>query len=584
MKKAISILVTLALTASLAACGGKTQPTDKNTESPTTTTTETPSTEPTKKEKAVLTSLMEMNDGWVRNFNPFISSAYQFVQGFMYEPLVVFDSYNNNKEHMWLAEDIITEPDYKTLTVKVRKGVKWSDGKDLTAKDVAFSFTYSKDHPEIDRNGDWGENGKIKSVEIVDDYTVKIVMREVNRFHRNTVFFQKWIVPEHIFSSISDPATYVLENPVVTGAFSEVVSFEPEMVVLGRNPNYWQGDKLQVDELRVPQYNGNDAGLVLLQSGEVDWAHLFIPDAETNYVQGDPHRKFWYGVNDGVRLAFNYMTPNKDNLKAFNNVDFKRAVSLAVDRETIIDSAVYGYLSRVVPTNTGLPPALWGYRDAEADEEMAKYTKFDIEQAKQILANAGFKDVDGDGFVENPDGTKISFDIISPAGWTDWNDGAAIAAQGLQKAGINARAKAIDLSLVIETWATGNHDVLYGGYGTSADIWKFYFDTIGDQSRVKTSTWWSICQTNYVNDELSALIAKMPSASDAELKEITSKIEQFFAKNMINIPILYNGNWFVYNDSRFTGWATEDNPMFNPANCNHDSKLLQLMNLQPVQK
>ena len=409
-------------------------------------------------------------------------------------------------------------------------------------------------------------------------------MKAANRFARNTVFYQKWMVPEHIFSKVTDPATFVLQDPVVTGAFSVVKSFAPEMVVLDRNPSYWQKDKLQVDELRIPQYNGNDGALALLQSGTIDWAHIFIPDAEKNYVQGDAHRKFWYGVNDSVRLAFNYMTPNKDNLKAFNNADFKRAISMAVDRSTIIDSAVYGYLSKEIPTNTGLPPALFGNKDATAQAEMEKYTKFNLEEAKALLAKAGFKDKNGDGFVENPDGTKIAFEILSPAGWTDWNDGAAIAAQGLQKAGINAKAKATDLSLITDTWKTGNHDVLYTAYGSSSDIWKYYFDTIGDTTRVKTSTWWSICQTNYVNKELSDLIAKMPSASDAQLKEITSKVEQFFAQNMINVPILHNGNWFVYNDSRFTGWATKDDPKFNPANCNHDSKLLQLMDLVPVQK
>lgn len=580
MKKAISLILSLAMMVTLTACGSsKTNGESSTADKPSTETTtgDTGTSKPT-----ILTALMDTNDGWVRNFSPFVNNTYQFVQGFMFEPLVVFDSYNNNQEHMWLAEDIISEPDNKTLTVKVRKDVKWSDGTPLTAKDVAFTYTYSKDHPEIDRNGDWGENGKIEDVKIVDDYTVQIIMKEANRFHRTSVFFQRYIVPEHIWSKVSDPSTYVYEDPVVTGPFSVVKSFTPEMVVLGRNPGYWQADQLKVDELHVPQFNGNDAALTLLQTGNVDWAHIMIPDADKNYVQGDSNRKYWYGTNDSVRLSFNYMTPNADNLKAFNNVDFRRAVSLAVDRKGIIDSAVYGYLKPEVPTNTGLPPALFEYKNDAAQAEMDKYTTYDLDAAKALLDKAGFKDTNGDGWVENSDGTPIKFEILSPAGWTDWNDGATICAEGLRNVGINATAKAEELSLIIESWKTGNHDMLYGGYGTSPNIWKYYFDTIGDQSRVKTSTWWSICQTNYVNDEMTALIDKMPSANEEELKDIVAKVEQHFANNMVNVPILHNGNWFVYNTSRFTGWATDENPVCQPALCVHDSKLLQLMLLEPV--
>ena len=89
---------------------------------------------------------------------------------------------------------------------------------------------------------------------------------------------------------------------------------------------------------------------------------------------------------------------------------------------------------------------------------------------------------------------------------------------------------------------------------------------------------------NYANDQMTALIASMPTAKDADLKSITAKIEQHFATNMINVPLFYNGNWFVYNTSRFTGWATEGNVVCNPANVQHDSKLLQLMLLKPVRK
>ena len=75
----------------------------------------------------------------------------------------------------------------------------------------------------------------------------------------------------------------------------------------------------------------------------------------------------------------------------------------------------------------------------------------------------------------------------------------------------------------------------------------------------------------------------LDKASDEELVEITSYIERYFTENMINVPILYNGNWFVYNTSRFTGWSTAEDPYCQPALSVHDMKVYHLMNLEPVQ-
>ncbi len=531
---------------------------------------------------AALTILQESSQGWVRNFNPY-NKPTQFIQGFMYEPLVIFDANNGGKETMWLAEDIKSESDNKTLIVKLRKDVKWSDGEAFNADDVVFTYTYSKDKPEIDTTGNWhGDSPKLQSVEKVDDYTVKFVMSKPNVFSRKDIFYQAWMVPEHVFSKISDPATAVIDNPVVTGSFSEVKDYTPEMVVLGRNPNFWKADDLKVDELRIPQFDGNDAALALLEEGNVDWAYIMIPDIENTYVKGDAHKKYWYGRNDAIRLSFNYMTKNENNKKAFNSVDFRRAVSLATDRNTINKSAAFGYLSDEIPTVTGLPPMLSGYINKDAKALSDPYTKFDLTEAGKILDKAGFVDKDGDKFRDNPDGTPIKFDIISPAGWSDWNAGAQIVAENLQKVGINATNAPKELGVVTEAWGTGDFDMLYTAYGQNTNIWKYYFDTIGDQSRFLTSTWWSTCQNNYKNDEMTALIEELPVADEKRQAEIVEKIEKFFAENMISVPVLFNGKWNIYNDSRFTGWTTEEGKGPDPSNCIHDSKVLQLMELEPV--
>ncbi len=574
LKKALKFILCAGLSlAILAGCSSSSSETTQST-----TTEDAPK---------ALTVLFDQTDGWVNNFSPLTSGAYQFVQGFMYEPLIIFDAYKNNEETMWLAEDIISHEDNKTLTIHVREGVLWSDGETFNADDVVFSFTYSQDHPEIDKTGDWdreGVEGKIESVTKIDDYTVEIVMKEENRFHRNTIFTNKWMIPEHIWSQIEDPSTHIYDvaEPVVTGAFSTVKSFAPEMIVLSRNENYWKGDELTVDELRAPQFNSNDAALSLLQTGSVDWAHIFIPNIEETYVQDNVNNKYWYGSNDGVRLSMNYMTTNEGNLEAFNDPDFKRALSMAVDRTAIIDSAVYGYLDDTVPPNTGLPPALLGYADETAQAEMEKYTEYNLDAAKALLAEAGYVDTNGDGFVETPTGKEIVFDIVSPAGWTDWNDGAVISAEGMKAIGVNATAKATELSMVTQLWASGEWDMLYTANGQAGDVYKFYFDTIADSTRALTDTWWSVCQTNYINEEINELIAQLPTAqTEEEVLAITSQVEQHFAENMINIPVLYNGNWFVYSDARFTGWSTSVETGF-PALTLHDSKILRLLELEPV--
>lgn len=527
-----------------------------------------------------LTVLTDSSPGWIRNFNPYTNPRH-VTQGFIHEYLVIFNEMQNNKEIPWLAEEIITEPDLQTITIKTREGVKWSDGKPFSAEDVAFTFNYSRDHPEIDFTGNWGETGKMESVTAIDNRTVVIKMREKNAFHRNDIFDQFMIVPKHVWEKIDLPASAVIETPVGTGPFTEVVSFSPQLFIMGRNPHYWKGSELKIDQIKYPQFNGNEAAFDILKTGKIDWAEFFIPKIEKVYVQGDEHRKYWFPPNDGVRITVNFQTKNKNNRKAFENINFRRAFLMSLDRKAMMEVGAYGYVQGN-NNGTNLPSGLAGWRNPEADEIWKKYFKYDIQAAQKELADGGFKDVDGDGYVENPDGTPIKFDILVPSGWTDWVNNCSIAVEGLRKAGIHANVRTPEVQSYIDVWQTGEHDAIFGATINRSTVWKFYYDVVHSRNN-NSNTWWTSTMNNYSNSKLDRLVETMPLTLDEhEHKRVSNEIEKYYAKNILHFPLYYNAQWFQYNTSRFTGWPNEDNKYIAPVLGNHDNKLILLLNLKPI--
>ncbi len=529
---------------------------------------------------ATLTAMNQSVSGWTQNFNPF-SNIIEAYRGFVYEPLVIYNGLNN-EEVPWLATDVELEDDLQTVTVKLRQGVKWSDGEDFNADDVVFTYELFKKYPETDYSGMWGDSGKLKAVEKVDDYTVRFVMKEQNAFGVSPLFVEVWMLPEHIWSKVKDPTKRVVEKPVGTGPMTEVLRFTPQLFVMGRNPHYWQADKLKVDRMMWPQYNSNEAAYDLLMSGKIDWAHIFIPEIDKIYVDGSDTKKYWFPSRDGVRIAMNMQSKNENNRKAFNNVDFRRAFSLCMNREDMMNIGAYGYVKGNNPA-TGLCPSLWSWRNPEADKIWAKYYRFDIPQAKKILADAGFKDVNGDGYVENPDGTPIKFDIQVPSGWTDWVNNCQIAVEGLRKAGINADVATPEVSAYVAAWPTGDFDAQFAGNGMAPTIYKFYEMTM-TKPYFNSIVWWSSNLTKDDNADRDKLIEQLKTArTRKDQQAIVDQIEMYYAENVPHIPLYYNGNWFVYNTSRFTGWPTAEDPYCDPALATFSNRLIVLMHLRPVE-
>ena len=109
-----------------------------------------------------------INTGFVENFNPYTTGS--LFDGVLYEPLMMFNIKTGNVEYR-LAESAEYSDDLKTVTVKLRKGLTWSDGKPLTAKDAVFSYTMTKDVPAFDSAAIW-TSGILASITATDDRTI----------------------------------------------------------------------------------------------------------------------------------------------------------------------------------------------------------------------------------------------------------------------------------------------------------------------------------------------------------------------------------------------------------------------------
>ncbi len=379
--------------------------------------------------QTVLTVSSEQTTTYVRNFNPFNqTSARATTKDFIYEPLAIFNRLAGAKWEYRLAESFELADDLKSISFTLRDGLKWSDGQPLTVDDVVFTYDYLKKFPALDFNS---VSALMESVEKVDDRTVRFNLMQPNSLVATTIVGMP-IVPEHIWKDVADPVTFANETPVGSGPLTEISRFTPQVYEQCRNPNYWDAASLHVDCMRLPQLADNPQVLAALADGTLDWATSFIPDIDNTFVAKDPeHNKYWFLPSSLVAFTLNLETPDANNKKAFNDVNFRRAVSMLIDRQSIIDIAGYGY-----PVINEDPAMLGSFYKAFGNPEVVtqfgQYGKFDLDAGKALLEKSGYVDADGDGFRDNPDGTPIAIDIEIPNGWTDWIDAVQIAIETLK--------------------------------------------------------------------------------------------------------------------------------------------------------
>lgn len=527
-------------------------------------------------ERSELTVVPKFFPTFVRNFNPYLQTQLDTVQDFIYEPLVVFNELKGNEPVLRLAESYKMSDDLKQVSFVIRDGVKWSDGEAFTAEDVAFTFNMLKKHPELDRTGINARLDKITA----SGNTVTFDLTEANS-NLPYLINKVSIVAEHVWSKVEDPSRFTNENPVGTGPFTEIETFTPQLYTQCRNPNYWDADNLDVDCLRLPQVAGNEQFLGQVLSGQFDWSYSFIPDVDSTYAAASPDNKYWYPAGGSQAFVFNYKSPEAGNSEAINNIDFRRAFSMAIDRETIIEIAFYGG-GVVNDYASGLGAAFASWSDDEVYNKYKPFMTYNVDNAKALLKEAGFVDTNGDGFVETPTGKKLELAIQSPNGWTDFNNTVQLSVEMLEEVGIKAKAATPDFSVYNQAMLDATYDVAYTNYFHGADPYTYWDSAY--HSRFQANQGMPRFALHYWNDkELDkALDGFYQTADRDEQVKIAHTIQGIIAENQVTVPVMSGAYTSQYNTSRFTGWWNEENPQGRPMPItNTQERLLQVLDLKP---
>ncbi|MFA0109593.1 ABC transporter substrate-binding protein [Vibrio breoganii] len=529
--------------------------------------------------RSELTIVPDFYPTMVRNFNPYLATNLRTTSDFIYEPLVVFNEMHGNTPVMRLAENFTMAADLKSVTFDIRKGVKWSDGEAFSADDVVFSFNLVASHAALDQTG---INKWVSKVEKVNDHQVRFLLTEGN----SNVPYEITkvpVVPEHIWSKVEDPTSFTNENPVGSGPFTEIDTFTPQLYIQCENPNYWDADNLDVDCLRVPQIANNDQLLSKIVNSELDWTSSFIPDIDRTYKAANPNHGYWYPPAGTQALVVNFKNPDPAKNEALTNVDFRRAMGMAIDRETIIDIAFYG-AGTVNDFGSGLGYAFEAWSDEGTHSQFQKFNSYHPEDAQKLLKEAGFKDTNGDGFVETPSGKSFELLIQSPNGWTDFNNTVQLAVEQLNEVGIKARARTPEFAVYNQAMLEGTYDVAYTNYFHGADP-HLYWNSAYNSALQEGSGMPRFAMHFYKNEELDNLLNSFYKTADkGKQMEIAHGIQRIIAEHQVTIPIMSGASNYQYNTTRFTGWWTEDNAKGRPnVWAGIPERLLHVLDLKPVE-
>ncbi len=478
-------------------------------------------------------------------FNPYNGHPNAGVLGLVYETLY-FVNINGGSFTPMLATDYKWNSDNTQVTFTTRQNVKWSDGKPFTADDVVFTFNLMKQYPAADGSGVWSY---LKDVVASDANTVVMTFQKAYPPVLVTIAGHVYIIPKHIFGSAGDPTKYLTDKPIGTGPFT-LSKYQADLAVYAKNTNYWQADKVKIDQIRYPEYKDNSTLQLALPKGEVDWAGYFSPTLQQDFVAKDSaHNHLFMDVVNLYSICPNQKDPL---IGGTAGLPVRLALSAAIDRNAIASQATAGLEPPGSMTGLVLPTAKeW------LDAQYANLpSTADTAKAEKYLTNAGYKK--GNDGIYQKNGTRLSLTLRSVDSYSDWNAAAKLIADQAKAVGIEIKNVTVGEDNYYTLRTNGKYDYqlqfcgMVGG-PTPYYLYNQYLNSnqIG-QGKFNFVAWKDTTTDKYLSQYASTLDV-------AVQKQAIQGIEKVFVDNQPYIPLWTGADYDEYSTKNFTGWPDANN-------------------------
>jgi peptide/nickel transport system substrate-binding protein len=447
-----------------------------------------------------------------------------------------------------LAASWTGSEDGRTWTYKLRPNMKWSDGQPLTSEDVAYTINRARKEEWLNYTS---VVANLKAT--APDPTTVVIHSSVSDPKLPTV--DSYIVPKHIFEKYDAKA--VTKYPALDGVGSGPFVLEQfekgQFARFKANPNYY-GGKPAVDRVVLRVFDNPDAMVAALKRGEIDAAedipgtafHLLQKDPNLETVQGNQGAMDEFAINGGDGL--------KKPHPALLDIRVRQAIAHAIDKETIVKRALAG-LGTPTDTLSVSPDTAWSPKIPDGQR-----FDFDLNKARQILDQAGYKDTNGDGIREMPGGGRaLKFRY---AVRTEGDTGPPIAeliSGWLRQIGIATTQKVYNDSQLTEVIGKGDYDLFVWGWTpfVDPDPMLSYFTCSQVSSDPKDPT-------NYYNDanwcdkQYDALYNQQKVERDrAKRMDIVHQmLTRFYDAAVYNVLFTYP-DLQAYRKNRFTGWIRQ---------------------------